>query len=230
MRAGADGAGNFANADRFAHGFQTTQRACELVVHERELQPKRRRLRMNAMAAPNARRELVFLRPAGDDGQQLLHVGDEEIRALLHLHGVASVAHVAAGEAEVEPAAGVVVDGFGDGGGEADDIVVERFLQFFLSGDEAGQISEPFVATGLDLLEIPRGYDAFLHECLAGEEFDLQPESEFVFVGPDGPHFGAGIARNHAGTLNWKRRQGKRRKCAQESVRNGKCRPAGAWA
>ena len=64
---------------------------------------------------------------------------------LHHLHGERGVDHVAAGEAEVEPAAGVVVDFLGDGGGEADDVVVERFFQFLLAGDEAGQVGEPLV-------------------------------------------------------------------------------------
>ena len=55
----------------------------------------------------------------------------------------------------MKPAAGLVVDDFGDGGGEADDVVVENFLQFALAGDEAGQVGEPFVATGFDLLRNP---------------------------------------------------------------------------
>ena len=121
--------------------------------------------------------------------------------ALHHLHGVASVAHVAAREAEVKPAAGVVVDGFGNSSGESDDVVVKRLFQFTLAGDEAGQIGKPFVATGFNLLEILGGDDALFHERFAGEQFDLQPEAELVFVGPDGPHFGTGIARNHADTL-----------------------------
>ena len=61
-----------------------------------------------------------------------------------------AVSHdVAAGQAEMKPAAGVVVDLFGDGGGEADDVVVERLFQFPLAGDEAGQIGKPFVGTRL---------------------------------------------------------------------------------
>ena len=100
---------------------------------------------------------LCSFRAAGDDGQKFFHVGDQDVRRLLHLHGVAGVAHVAAGQAEMKPAAGVVIDVFGDGGGEADDVVVEDFFQFALAGDEAGQIGEPFVAAGFDLREILRG-------------------------------------------------------------------------
>ena len=52
-------------------------------------------------------------------------------------------------------------------------------------------------AAGLDLGEIFFGHDAFFDERLAGEQFDLQPDAEFVFVRPNRPHFRAGIARNH---------------------------------
>jgi len=38
----------------------------------------------------------------------------------------------------MEPAAGVVVDLPGDGDGETDDVVVERFFKITLAGDEAG--------------------------------------------------------------------------------------------
>ncbi len=152
---------------------------------------------MNAVAAAHARRELVFLRTPGDYGQKFFDVGNQDVRALLHLHGVTGVAHVAAREAEMKPAAGVVVDDFGDGGGEANDVVVQNFFKFALTRNEAGQVGEPFVATGLDLREIFGGNNLLLHQRLAGEEFDLQPDLEFIFVGPNRPHLGARIARNH---------------------------------
>ena len=104
---------------------------------------------------------------------------------------------IAARQTEVEPPACIVIDGFGHGGHEPDDIVIERLFQFPLARDEPGQVGEPFVAASLDRLEILRGHDAFLHQRFAGEEFDLQPDIEFVFVGPDGPHFGARVTRNH---------------------------------
>ena len=154
---------------------------------------------MNAMAAADARREFVFLRAPGDDGQQFFHVGNQNVRALLHLHGITGVAHVAACQAEMKPAAGVVVDLLGHGGGEANDVVVENFFQFALAGDEAGQIGEPLVAAGLDLCEISRGNNLLLHQGLAGEQLDLQPDLELVFIRPNRPHFGARIARNHDG-------------------------------
>ena len=199
VRAGADRAAEFADGDDFAGAFKALERAAKFVVHQRQLQAERGRLGVDAVAAADARREFVFLgAPVAMDGQQLLHVGDEDVRALHHLDGEGGVNDVAAGQAEMEPAAGVVVDFFGDGGGEADDVVIERLFQFLLARDEAGQIGEPFVRAAFDFGEIGARHDAFLDQCLAGEQFDLQPEPELVFVGPDGPHFRSGIARNHA--------------------------------
>jgi len=53
---------------------------------------------------------LCSFRAAGDDGQKFFDVGDQNVRALHHLHGEAGVHDVAAREAEVQPAAGAVVD------------------------------------------------------------------------------------------------------------------------
>jgi len=116
---------------------------------------------------------------------------------LLHLHGIAGIADVAAGEAEMEPAAGVVIDGFRHGGGEPDDIMIEHLLQFLLACDEAGQVGEPFVTAGFDPGKILCRDNFFLHQGLAGEQLDLQPDLQLVFVSPNRPHFGTGIARNH---------------------------------
>jgi hypothetical protein len=98
----------------------------------------------------------------------------------------------------VKPAAGVVVDLLRDGGGEADDIVVQRFLQFALAGDEAGQIGEPRLTARLDLREVFRRNNPFLDEGFAGEQFDLEPDAELVLVGPNGPHLRSRVALNHA--------------------------------
>ena len=201
MRAGADGPGNLADGDNLVDTFEAFQRTAELIMHQGQLEAEGGRLRMNAMAAADARGELVFARARGNGLERRLHIRDENLGTLLHLDGVAGVAHIAAGEAEMEPAAGVVVDDFGDGGGETDDVVVQHLFQFPLAGDEAGEVGEPFITTGLDAGKILRRHDLFLHQRLAGEQFDLQPDLQLVLVGPNRPHFGAGIARNHAASL-----------------------------
>ena len=193
MRAGADRAGEFADGGDFAGAFEAFERAAKFVVHQRELEAERRRLGVDAVAAADAGREFDILRACwAMDGQQRLHVGNEDVRALHHLHGERGVNDVAAGEAEMEPAAGVVVDFFGDGGGEADDVVVERLFQFLLARDEAGQVGKPLVRAGFDFGEIGARHDAFLDQGLAGEQFDLQPEAELVFVRSRWPAFPGG--------------------------------------
>ena len=101
---------------------------------------------------------------------------------------------------------------------KADDVVVKRFLEFLLPGDQAGQVGEPLLATGLDLREVSGRHDAFLDQRFAGQQFDLQPSLKLVFVRPDGPHVRARIPLNHEPTV------GKRRGIVEE-VRA----PSGAW-
>ena len=55
MRAGADGAGKFSNGDDVAGALQAFQRAAKFVMHQRHFQTERRRLGVNAVAAPDAR-------------------------------------------------------------------------------------------------------------------------------------------------------------------------------
>ena len=160
-------------------------------MHERELEAEGGRFAVDAVAAANAGHELGFPRPPRNDFAQRLYIGDENVGALNHLHGAGGVAHIAAGQAEMEPAAGRAFDFLGDGGGEGDDVVIEDFLQFLLPRNEAGQVGKPFVTAGLDFGEVSSGHDALLDERLAGKEFDLEPDAELVFVRPDGPHFGA---------------------------------------
>jgi hypothetical protein len=189
--AGADGAGELADGGDFAGAFEAFERAAKFVVHQRELEAEGGRFAVDTMAAANAGHELGFPRAPRDDFAQRLYIGDENVGALNHLHGAGGVAHVAAGQAEMEPAAGRAFDFFGDGGGESDDVVIKDFLQFFLPRDETGQVGKPFVGAGLDFGEVSSGHNALLNERLAGKEFDLQPDAELVFVRPDGPHFGS---------------------------------------
>ncbi len=149
-------------------------------------------------------------------GSSWLHVGDENFGALLHLHGECGIPDVAAGEAEMEPAAGLIVDFFRDGGGKADDVVVEGLFQFLLAFDEPFQVGETLVRAGFDFLKVSLGDDALGDERFGSKKFDLQPNLELVFVGPNAPHFGARIACNH--TLI-KRKKGERCKSVVEALK-----------
>src|SRR5262245_17708073 len=120
MRAGSYGAAEFADSGDFTGALQPVERAAEFVIHKPELEAERRWLGMNPVAAADAGRAFVFVRAFRDGRPQRFHVGNENVGALRQLHGKRRVDDVAAGEAEVEPAAGLIVDFFSDGGGEPD--------------------------------------------------------------------------------------------------------------
>ena len=83
----------------------------------------------------------------------------------------------------MEPAAGGVVDFFGDGGGEGDDIMIERFLQFFLAGNQAGQIGGPFFRASFILAKSARGTTPCLTSAsLASSSICSQRRSLFSSV------------------------------------------------
>jgi hypothetical protein len=72
------------------------------------------------------------------------------------------------------------VDGLGDGSGEADDVVVERF--FSSRGGRRGRaIGKPLSQP--DLIFLKSCGTTPSYERFTGKEFDLQPNLEFVFVG-----------------------------------------------
>ena len=191
MGAGADGPGEFTDGDDVADAFQTFERAPKFIIHEREFEPKSGGLGLDTVAPANAGGELVFFGAFGDGEAGGFDIGNQQIGALLHLNRVAGIADVAAGEAKMEPAAGLVVDLFRHGGGETDDVVIQDFFQFTLAGDQAGQIGQPGFATGFEFGKVGGGDDALFDEGFAGEQFDLQPDAQFIFIGPNGPHFGA---------------------------------------
>ena len=105
----------------------------------------------------------------------------------------AGVHDVAARQAEMKPAAGAVVDFFGDGGGEADDVVVERLFQFLGAFDEALQVGEAICPRrALIFAKSALRHDAFLHQRFAGEQFDLQPDAGVCFRPSRSPAFPGG--------------------------------------
>ena len=165
MRARADRAGNLADGDDFADMFQTSKRAGKFIVHQRHFQTERRRLGMDAVAAADARREFVLLRAAGDDGQKFFNVGNQDVRALHHLHGEAGVARCrcSSGRNETSGSRWSLIF--------SATAVVKPMTSWFkrlspvplARSTKAGQFSEPFFRSRLDLGEI-----ALRHDPLAG--------------------------------------------------------------
>ena len=135
MSAGADRARDLAHRYYLACPFQPRARADEFIVHERQLEAEGRRFGVDPVAAADAGREFVFVRAALNHRQQLFYVRNQEVGALLHLHGVSGVPHVAAGQSEMKPAAGRVIDFLRHRGREADDVMVQDFFEFPLAGE-----------------------------------------------------------------------------------------------
>ena len=187
---GADRAAELAQGDDRTQVLVPGQGPRELLVHQGQLQPEGGGLAMDAVAAADAGSQPVFAGPPGDDGQQGLHVPDEQIEALHHLDGEGRVHDVGAGEAEVQPAAGRIVDAFGHRRGEGDDVVIEHLLQLALAGEQSGRVALPGRAALLDLEKILLRHHALAHQRLAGEFLDVEPQAQLVLLGPDRPHFG----------------------------------------
>jgi hypothetical protein len=189
MGVGAHRAGELADAHRFAGRFQTGQGAPELVVHQGHLEAEGDGFRVDAVGAADHGGELVFAGLRGHRLAQQLHVRDQQVGRLHHLHGQRGVDDVGAGQALVDVAGGGA-HVFGHVGQEGDDVVVDLALDLVDALDlEFGALLDAFEVGGRHLAQPVQG--------LAGQHFDLQPDAEFVFVRPDGRHGGPGITRYH---------------------------------
>src|SRR5215204_4858810 len=107
MCARSHGAAELSDCGHFANAPQSFFGTAKLIVHQSQLEPECGGLGMNAMAAANARGELMFLRASCDDLARFGHVAQEDVRALDKLDGEGRVHHIAGREPEMEPAAGV---------------------------------------------------------------------------------------------------------------------------
>ena len=74
VRMRADRAAQFANANPLRGLRETFFRPAEFVEHQRELQPERDRLRVNAMAPADHRRHLESPRLVGDDAHAVRQI------------------------------------------------------------------------------------------------------------------------------------------------------------
>src|SRR6266446_1883351 len=181
MRARADGAGQFADRYGLASDLKAFERAAKFVIHQRQLQAESGRLGMNAMAAANHGRELIFFCLESDDLAQPLDIGEQNVRRLHHLDAKGGVNDVAASEAEMEPAAGRRANVLRDIGHEGDDVMVEGAFEFLTTLYTERR-------PGLHPSQVIFWHDARGAKGFAGEQFDLQPDLELALFAPDFPH------------------------------------------
>ena len=159
-------------------------------MHERQLQTEGGGLTMNAVTAADTGGPLILPGPSSNDRQQGFHIADEQVGALHHLNGKGGVDDVGAGQTEVQPSAGRVVDALGHGGGEGDDIVVEHLFQLALPGRQSGGVAFPGLATLLDFQKVFFRHHALGHQRFTGKFLNIEPKAQLVLFGPDRPHLG----------------------------------------
>ena len=90
----ADSAGNGAGGDFLAGIDETFAAALEFSVGERHLDAKCCGLGVNTMAAANRDRVLVFVSPAFESGEQLVEIGQKQIRRASELDVETGVEHI----------------------------------------------------------------------------------------------------------------------------------------
>ena len=101
--------------------------AGELGIVAGELQPERRRLGMDAVAAADRQRVLVLERARLQRRQHRVQVRQQQVRGLGELHRQAGVQHVRAGHAQMHEAA-VLADRLGQPGEEGDHVMARLAL------------------------------------------------------------------------------------------------------
>jgi hypothetical protein len=204
VRTRADRPGNLPDRDGFARALETLLGAAKFVVHQGHLEAEGGRLSMNPVAAANHGRELMFARLRSNHLPKFLNIADQNVRRLHHLDRERGIDDVAAGEAEVKPATRLAVDVFCDVGGERDNVVVQRALEFLAAVEAEGGFR-------LHLLKVGFRNDALLDKRFGGKQLDLQPNLQLALLGPDVPHLGAGITLNHVRKIGRRDRKGKSR-------------------
>ena len=170
-----------------------------------QFQPERDRFRVDAVAAPDRRGQLVLDGAALERFEKRIEISEENVARLRKLHGKAGVEHVRAGHALVQEAR-LVARAFGNPGQESDDVVFDLGLDRVDAGDVDAVCER---RGGVDRGNRPRRDNAKLFELFGREHFDVEPDAEPVFRRPDRGHGRAGITGNH-----------------QASCANGECRAA----
>ena len=152
---------------------------------------------MDAVAAADGQRALVFQGAFLQRGQHQLDVGQQQVCRLGQLHGEAGVQHVAAGHAQMDEPA-VRPDPFCQPGQEGDDVMAGFPLDgvdpLQVGGAQAGDVQ---AAIGADVVCCLGRDGAELGHRLGGQRLDVEPDAKSVLRAPDRRHFGAGVAGNH---------------------------------
>jgi hypothetical protein len=191
MAEGADGSGELAYAEVFGGGVEAGEVALDLWVPEEEFEAEGGGFGVDAVGAADDGSVLELEGAFSQDIGEGYDAGADDGGGFFNLEGLRGVDYVGGGEAVVEPA-GVfgIVDVFGYGGGEGDDIVADFGLDLVDVIDGEGSVVADGVCGGL-------GDEAEFGKGLGGGDFDGEPALVFVRVGPDAAHLRASVAGDH---------------------------------
>ena len=180
----------FSNGHLLSDILEAAFGTSEFIEHQGHFEPEGGGFSMNAMAAPDHGGKGVFFGLSGNDLAKLNHVLMEDVHRFHHLHGKCRVDEITAGQTVVEPSGYLVIDILGYIGGKGDHIMVQRSLQFLAAIDGK---SCPF----LHFPKIAQRHQALLHQCLGGQQFNLEPYFQLSLFGPDIPHGGTCVTSYH---------------------------------
>lgn len=189
---GADGAGDRASGDFRAGIDEALAVAVHLGIKAGEGQAHGGRLGMDAVAAADAHRVLVFEGAGLQCSEYTVHIGEQQIGGADELDVERGVQHVRRGHALVNETA-VGADKFGKVRQESDDVVLGDGLDLVDAGDIEGGAAALFP----DRLCCRFRNDAEFGKRVTGMRLDLEPDAELRFRRPDGDHFRSGVTRDH---------------------------------
>ena len=189
MRVRADCSGEFSDPDAFPRLLQPFQGAAKLVIHQRHFQAEGDRLGVDAVGAPDHRRELEFPRFFRDRNAEGAEILQQHAGGFVHLHRQGGVEHIGGGHPVVNPPGGRP-DVAGDVFQECNDVVIGSFLDFL----NIGQVKARLFANGDGVLL--RDHAEF-GLGLAGEHLDFKPDFVLVLLFPERSHLWKGITVDH---------------------------------
>ncbi len=190
----ADRAGNRTRCDFPAGLFQPVLVAIHFGVKTGKGQAHGGGFGVNAVAAPDADRVLMFIGAGFQRVQHLVHHPKQDVSGTYQLHVECGVQNVRRCHALMHKAGFVRANMFSEMGQKRDDVVFGDRFDFVDPRDIE------FDVLGLpDRIGIGTRDHAQISLRIAGVGFDFVPDAELGGGFPDGDHFGAGITGDHSG-------------------------------
>ncbi len=201
---GADRAGDGAGCNLVAGPFQPGATARHLGMEPSEGQAHRGRFGMDAVAAADPQRVLVFIGAFLQCRQNAVQIGQQNVGGSHQLDVQRRVQNVGRGHALMHEAGVIAADMFGQMGQEGNHVMFGHGLDFIDPGNVELDVLRP-----PDRLRVLARDHAQIGLRVAGMSLDLEPDPELRLGRPDRGHVGAGIARDHGGLLRgWLRHSG----------------------